>query len=218
MNIKFYTPLQYFITAVILLCFFLSLTLWLFFAAVPDKPRISKGEAQTAIILTGSQDRLEAGMQLLRSGQVDSLFISGVYPKLRLSELFHALQESPEACGDQSLGKNCIELGRKATNTKQNACESMEWIKNNNIKQFYLITSDYHYPRSHAEFVAILRQNDYEAVILPYITAPRPDIQTDSQFESLKDWSSEYVKWLIVKSRIFLEKFLPKSSIINCYQ
>ncbi len=215
MNIKSYNPMHYFIMAVVLVCLFLSLTLWLFIDAVPAKPKIqiNTSEKQTAIILTGSQDRLEAGMQLLTSGQVNSLFISGVYPKLRLSELFHALQESPEACDNQGAGENCIELGRKATNTKQNACESMEWIKTKGVKQFYLITSDYHYPRSHAEFVAVLRQNDYEAVILPYVTQTPLDIHIGS----LKDWISEYIKWLIVKSRIFLEKFLPKSFILNCF-
>ncbi len=207
---------KYLLAVLVAVVFFFITSLWLFLASVPSLPSLPSvrqasawqdGEQRVAIILTGSYDRLVSGLDLLEDGEVDFIFISGVYPKLKLEEFFRVMKASARSCGQ--IGKDCIELGHKARNTHQNACESFEWLQGRGINKFYLITSDYHYPRSLSEFRAIMSRLDYEVIIVPHITG--------SGLELWKKWSSEYIKWLIVKVRIFLENFFPKSSILSCF-
>ena len=64
--------------------------------------------------------------------------------------------------------ENKIELGRKAKNTIENAIETEEWIRKNNIKSIRLVTSSYHIPRSMQEFIIYVTMgNDLEVILNP---------------------------------------------------
>ena len=53
---------------------------------------------------------------------------------------------------DLKLLDCCLELESVSKNTFSNATETFKWATRNNIKQFILITSNYHMPRALLEF------------------------------------------------------------------
>ena len=57
---------------------------------------------------------------------------------------------------DQSFNKNNITLGFEAKNTMQNALETSNWISENNIKSFLLVTDNWHMKRSLLLFNSVI--------------------------------------------------------------
>ena len=53
---------------------------------------------------------------------------------------------------DLKLLDCCLELESISKNTFSNATETFKWVTRNNIKEFILITSNYHMPRALLEF------------------------------------------------------------------
>jgi uncharacterized SAM-binding protein YcdF (DUF218 family) len=104
-------------------------------------------KVQGIVILTGDKDRLETGFSLLTpEAPQRRVFVSGVYPGVRLSD-------TPWKSRSQRYK---ITLGYAAHNTRENALESALWINRNGFKTVALVTSDYHMPRSLAEFRRIV--------------------------------------------------------------
>lgn len=106
----------------------------------------SREEKTDAIIaLTGGRNRIAEAVKLLEQGKADRLFISGVGKTISLANLQNAQNFSiPQ--------KKKIDIGYKASNTIENAKETAEWIKQNDIKSITLVTSNYHLSRSLLEF------------------------------------------------------------------
>ena len=104
------------------------------------------GEVTDAIVvLTGGDKRIETGLGLLAEKQSKYLFISGVHPNVKDSEIRHIWT------GDLELPECCLILGQRATTTTQNAEETKEWVEENDIKTIRLVTADYHMPRAWLE-------------------------------------------------------------------
>ncbi len=133
----------------------LTLTLiWLigygvFVINVIGKAPDSYENAQAIIILTGGNNRIATGLELFSKGKAEKLFITGVNESVSDTDI-NALWkgDSPLPC--------CVELGRKATTTRENAIETKEWIEKNNINSIIFVTSDYHTDRALQEFKALL--------------------------------------------------------------
>lgn len=106
---------------------------------------------RTAIVFSGQYDRVHLGLNLLSSGTLDRLFISGVNRKAglgvaRFSEQF-AL--TPEQVGWVSDGK--IILAPDARSTLENALEAACWLDQQpDIDAVTLITSQRHMARASA--------------------------------------------------------------------
>ena len=109
--------------------------------AAPQNP---EEVTDALIVATGGQNRILEGVRLLDDKKAKLLLISGVNEGVHVETL---------------TGPNppcCITLGYRAQNTRENAQESLDWIKKNNVKSFRLITSDYHMPRAYLEFRHLL--------------------------------------------------------------
>lgn len=106
--------------------------------------------ADAIIVLTGGQFRLDAAIDLLRSGKGERLLISGVNPVARDAEL-------REVTGlDERLFACCVDIDRAALDTIGNATESAKWVHEHAYRSVILVTNNYHMPRSLLEMRRLL--------------------------------------------------------------
>jgi uncharacterized SAM-binding protein YcdF (DUF218 family) len=127
----------------------------------PDSP-LDTTTADAVVVLTGAQDRLGIGFELLSAGKAKRMFISGVYRGVDVQQILKALNRSPKE------GENPITLGYGADDTVGNARETAEWVAKENIRSLILVTSNFHMPRALVEFHAEMP----EVLIIPHATAP----------------------------------------------
>jgi len=152
---------------------------------------------KTAVVLTGGENRLSAGFQLLESKKIDMLFISGVYPSVTVTELLDIWKT-----GQHSLSC-CINLGYKANDTRNNAIETHDWVKaQKTVSSFWLITSHYHMERALLEFKNINPKFE----VIPYPISPT-DFNLKAWWQTPSDRDlilREYNKYLVASVRIVL--------------
>ena len=112
---------------------------------------IAEPEAKTdaIVVLTGGSGRLRTGLDLLMTQHADHLFVSGVYRGVDVDQLLKVQKQRPEDV------ENRISLG-DAINTWENARETAEWMRDNNLSSLRLVTAAYHMPRSLLEFEDVL--------------------------------------------------------------
>lgn len=149
--------------AFIFICWIMGFV-W-FVGLIPD--RISKidGVTDAIVVLTGGSGRIDAGFMLLAEGKAKKLFISGVGKNANLEDIskistFHQ--------NNKANLKSNIALGYEAYNTVENAIETMNWMRQNNVHSIILVTSNYHIPRSLAEFQLIMQ--DHKIIAYPVIS------------------------------------------------
>lgn len=99
-------------------------------------------KADGIIVLTGGHARLNAGLNLLKCQKGRRMLLSGVNKHLSNKSLIDALN-----LHDHNLIQH-IDIGRYALNTAGNAFETALWVKKYNYKTIYVVTNDYHMPRS----------------------------------------------------------------------
>lgn len=143
------------------------------------------------IVLTGGRNRISEGIRLLNDNLADKLFISGVPTDISIKQIE---KQANITADDESK----IELGRKAKNTLENAIETEEWIKKNNIKSIRLVTSSYHIPRSLQEFIIYVTMgNDLEVILNP-IYSPNVNHNWWKSWGTFRLLIMEYNKFLVV--------------------
>lgn len=98
------------------------------------------------VVLTGGAGRVAEGLSLLEAGAAQKLFVSGVYRGVDVQVLLRVAQRAP---GNLEC---CIILGYAADNTRGNARETAEWVKEEGLSSIRLVTASYHMPRSLFEF------------------------------------------------------------------
>ncbi len=96
---------------------------------------------ENMVVLTGGRHRISRMLHVLDTYKPANIFISGVYEKTTLKNIF----------GNVDVSGIHIILGKQARNTTGNALEISEWVKLNNITSIILITSDYHMKRGMLE-------------------------------------------------------------------
>jgi uncharacterized SAM-binding protein YcdF (DUF218 family) len=154
-----------------------------------DVDTVTKTDA--IIVLTGGKNRISEGIRLLNNNMADTLFISGVPEDISVAEIEDKAQF-------YANDENKIVLGRKATNTIENASETIEWIEQNDIKSIRLVTSNYHIPRSLQEFIAYNTFGQNVKVVLNPIYSPNVSIKWWKNRGTLKLLITEYNKFLFV--------------------
>ncbi len=122
--------------------------------AAPDEPH----EADAIIVLTGGQARIDAAVDLLKSGKGKRLLISGVNPAARPEDLAKATGS------DVSLFSCCVDIDKVAADTVGNAIISAQWLHRNAFASVILVTNNYHMPRSLLE----MQRFGAGTEILPY--------------------------------------------------
>ncbi|GAM08203.1 hypothetical protein OR1_00474 [Geobacter sp. OR-1] len=100
------------------------------------------------VVLTGGRGRVDEGVKLYRAGKADWLFLVGVDPSVRKSDLY---RDNP---GDRRSER--VVLEKNSRNTLENALYSRELILGNRITSVTLITSRYHMKRATLFFRAVL--------------------------------------------------------------
>jgi uncharacterized SAM-binding protein YcdF (DUF218 family) len=115
-------------------------------------------KADSIIVLTGGQDRLQPAFRLLEAKAGRKLLVSGVNPATRKADLAAASGLDP------ALLECCVDLDFKALDTIGNAKESARWLRDNRFDSVILVTSNYHMPRARHE----LRRLAGSATIIAY--------------------------------------------------
>ena len=101
------------------------------------------------VVITGGQQRLDAGLTLLSTGTASKLLISGVGAGLNKVILANDLQLSET---QRDLLICCAELEFAARDTRGNARAARHWAETNKLASLVLVTANYHMPRAKLAF------------------------------------------------------------------
>lgn len=131
--------------------------LFWFVAQIPVAVDDESSRTDAIVVLTGGQGRLSEGLDLLRRGLSDRLFVSGVYRGVDVKTLLQASADPTEGLESR------IGIG-DAVNTIGNAAETAAWAAENDVRSLRLVTGSYHMPRSVLEFANAMP----DVVIVPH--------------------------------------------------
>ena len=173
-----------------------------FVGQMPSETTDDLRPAEAIVVLTGGQDRLSRGFDLLSAGKAAKLFISGVYRGLDVRALLEMSQQSPDEL------ECCIELGYAAPDTIGNAMETGGWVKRNNISSIILVTAHYHVPRSMLEFRDAMPDVDIQ------ISPVFPDnVRRDDWWQwsgTARLYAAEYSKYLFARLRRLVNRTVDR--------
>lgn len=149
------------------------------------------------IVFTGGENRVQSGIDLISNNIGKRLFISGVNPDTNIFDI------SEQILSDEDLLNCCIDLGKKANNTIENAIESIDWIKNNNYKNVIIVTSNYHMKRS----LFILKNFDRSINFIPHnVQSKFLQNKNIPIYAKMKTIISEYSKLTYTRIYFLIEK------------
>jgi uncharacterized SAM-binding protein YcdF (DUF218 family) len=100
------------------------------------------------VVLAGGKGRIEEGVRLYRSNSARWLFLVGVDPLVRKSELFREMKDG--------RGGEDVFLEQASRNTLENALYARDLITRREIRSVRLITSRYHMMRAILIFNSVL--------------------------------------------------------------
>jgi len=158
------------------------------------------------VILTGGSNRIKDGLKIIDKFDKTSKF----KPKILVSGTGKGFTKiSLEKKLNFDFGFNliecCVKLDNISTNTYSNAIETSKWAKKNNIKEFILITSNYHMPRAFLEF-----ENRMPSLqIYTYPITPKKH-KINEWLSSSHTFSlifSEYLKFIVANLRIKIHRY-----------
>ena len=109
---------------------------------VTDQPT-----ADAVVVLTGGEDRIAAGLELIEARRGRRLLISGVNRAIPTKE-----ELARRIGGREATYRCCVDLGYQALDTIGNAGEARAWADRYGFRSLVVVTSAYHMPRSLAEF------------------------------------------------------------------
>lgn len=168
--------------------------------ADPTSPLPVDQRTDAVVVLTGGHGRLQAGFALLEQGAARKLFISGVYDGVAVRELMHLTARArvePECC---------VVLGYAADNTIGNAAETADWMEEEKFASLWLVTANYHMPRSLLEFA--IAMPDVRVAAHPVAS---PNVHVDDWWRwpgSAHLLLMEYSKYLVALVRWRLAELL----------
>ena len=166
-----------------------------FAGQIPDAVADNTTHTDAIVVLTGGSRRVEGGLELLAAGMGKTLFVTGVFPGVKVPELLHSAKaQEALAC--------CVVLGHSADNTAGNAFETAAFMRKQDYHSLRLVTSAYHMPRSLLEF----------ARAMPDVTiVPNPVFAGNVKQRQWWEWPgtlnlivTEYVKSLAAEARPWL--------------
>jgi len=139
------------------------------FAAALPQPAPAKVRTDAIVVPTGGPGRIERGLTMLRAGAAQKLLVSGVDREVRPREFAVEYKVTPAemAC--------CVALGFAALDTRGNALETANWIKDGRYRSLRLVTSDWHMRRSAGELEEALPSN---VRIVEDAVPSRPSLKT----------------------------------------
>jgi uncharacterized SAM-binding protein YcdF (DUF218 family) len=156
----------------------LAALLWIagfvdFVRRLPEPGAAEDGTADAIVVLTGGAERLREGLRLLAEARAPRLFISGVHPDATLAQLLAFVPEYKSDPAAAAAVACCVVLGRAAADTEGNARETAAWLRGQHLRSLFLVTADYHMPRSLLEFRRALP----DAEIKPHAVFPQDPVR-----------------------------------------
>jgi len=177
--------------------------LFQFVSLVPKLVADPSTRTDAIVVLTGGSRRLGEGLELLSRGLAEKLFVSGVYQGVDVRELLQIVRRNPRELETQ------IGIGN-ATNTTENALETMAWMRAREYRSLRLVTAAYHMPRSLLEF-----RHAMPAVTLVAHPVFPENVKQDRWWAWPGTGSlmiGEYNKFLLAWSRHWAGRILEKAS------
>jgi uncharacterized SAM-binding protein YcdF (DUF218 family) len=154
---------------------------------------VDPGAADAIIVLTGGQARIDAALDLLKSGKGERLLISGVNPRASRDTL-RAVTGS-----ERSLFNCCVDIDRAALDTVGNAEESAKWVASHAYRTIILVTNNYHMPRTLLEMGRLL--DGAELRPYPVVNTKLGDGAWLTKPGVLRVLFTEYTKYLAALAR-----------------
>lgn len=141
------------------------------------------------VVLAGGKGRIEEGVRLYREGKGERLFLIGVDPSVRKSDLF---AEKPGERGGEG-----VHLENLSRNTLENAILARQMLAGYNVRSMLLITSRYHMKRSLLLFRHVFPK---DMAIYPYpVTASSSTVGWWSHGGSVRLLFSEFYKYCLFR-------------------
>jgi uncharacterized SAM-binding protein YcdF (DUF218 family) len=148
------------------------------------------------VVLAGGRGRIEEGVRLYREGKGERLFLIGVDPSVRKSDLF--AEKPGQRGGDQ------VYLEKISRNTLENAILARQMLVTYNVRSMLLITSRYHMKRSLLLFRQVFPK---DVAIYPYpVTVSSTTDDWWSHGGSVRLLFSEFYKYCLFR---FIFLFSP---------
>ena len=119
------------------------------FAVSLPKP-VSGEPTDAVVVLTGGPGRIARGLAVVEQGLAKEMFVSGVDPEVRPAEFAAEFDVSARTM------ECCVKLGYLAVDTRSNAGEAAQWLKENDFRSVRLVTTDWHMARAGSEFAETL--------------------------------------------------------------
>ena len=143
------------------------------------------------VVITGGQQRLDAGLTLLATGTASKLLISGVGAGLSKVILANDLQLDQT---QRDLLICCAELEFAAHDTRGNARATRHWAETNKLASLYLVTANYHMPRAKLAF-----EREMPHIDLHYWPVSPDDLHIDNWWTDpslIRLLAREYAKFM----------------------
>lgn len=141
---------------------------FLWFAVALPQPA-GAGRADGVVVLTGGTGRVTRGLEVLRRGWAERMFVSGVDRDVKPHEfaIEYKVNSGLMAC--------CVTLGFQARDTMGNADETAAWVKGQQVRTLRVVTNDWHMRRAMLELGQTLPQ---DVVLVADAVPTRPSLRT----------------------------------------
>lgn len=149
--------------------------------------KYNDNKSTNIVILTGGANRIKDGLKIIQDFKNSKninykILVSGTGIGFTKSSLKKKLGPN----FNSQLIQCCIDLDGVSKNTLTNASETFKWANKNDIKEFILITSNYHMPRAILEFKNVMPN----LKIYTYAITPKK--------HNIKNWLSSYQTFSLV--------------------
>ncbi len=189
------------IPTVAVLALALTAGFYVFAMSVGHVARHDLPRADGIVVLTGGEDRVATGIQLISDGYGRRLLISGAHPKTGTpADIRRRLG------GSLSVFNCCVDLGHDAADTVGNAIEARDWAEMLGYRSLIVVTSSYHMPRSLAEFSRSMPHMQ----LIPY-PVPSRSLRITSWWQhqpTARLLVGEYLKFLTSAARLGVSRII----------
>lgn len=117
---------------------------FLYFALTLPGP-IGDAKTDAVLVPTGGPGRIARGLEVVRDGDAERMFVSGVDPEVKPAEFAAEFDVRAREM------RCCVTLGFLAVDTRSNAGEAAQWLASNDVRTVRLVTTDWHMRRAAAE-------------------------------------------------------------------
>ncbi|WP_248311798.1 YdcF family protein [Bosea sp. ASV33] len=168
-----------------------------FAAMIDGRERTDTPRTDAIVVVTGGAQRVGDAISLLGAERGQRLLISGVNEKTGREELAKLNPASRE------LLSCCVDLDYRARNTIGNAIETRRWVRRHGFRSLLVVTSNYHMPRTLAEFGHAMP--GVQLVAHPVVTDHIDASGWWNRWPVVKVLVPEYAKYLVARLRSLVE-------------